>query len=77
MAECLKYKTTTGKYKIIFVGKTRLTEFFDDTFPWMVYDFKAFQAFSDIDSLDESMLIGKNVLLNLQLFLNSANIFLN
>lgn len=54
----MKYKTTTEKYKLIFVARTRLTEIFDDTFPWMVYNFKPFQDFSNPDFVDVSVMIG-------------------
>lgn len=58
----MKYKTTNAKYKIIFIGTTRLTEIFDDSFPWHVYSFKPFEQLKSVESVDETHLtdvIGK------------------
>lgn len=57
----MKNKTKTGKYKICFVGKTRLTEIYDDNFSWRIYNFKPFDEFFDVDSVDKTILIGKHI----------------
>lgn len=57
----MKYKTTNAKYKIIFIGTTRLTEIFDDSFQWHVYSFKPYEELKSVESVDETHLTGNYI----------------
>ncbi|GER28417.1 nucleic acid-binding, partial [Striga asiatica] len=48
----MTYKTTTAPYRIFFVPRSNISEFKDDSFPTMIYDFIPFQRL-----VDETVLI--------------------